>query len=385
MSISIVGLGNIGLPLSILIANQNIKVNGYDKNKYRLSEIKKLRRENFEKDIFTLLNKPIVKKNFSVSNNLEKNNTYIICVPTPIKYKKNKKVVDLYYLNQALKEIEKILEPNNLVIIESTVPMNTCLKIEKKLNKKIKIYVSHTPERAFPGKTIYEMIYNNRIIGSNSKNSLIKTKKIYKKFVKGKIINTDFEIAECSKLAENIYRDVNIALANELHGIFSASGLNSKKIFEIANNHPRVNIHNYGIGVGGHCIPVDPYFIKDFEKTKLIKFSRKINDTTTNKYINKITKIINTNKNKRIVLLGLTYKADTIDFRNSPALKIFKSLLNLKKVYAYDPFINNKIFKSNKLIDTKNISNKDLLIPLVKHEVIKKILLKRKKQIINLI
>lgn len=385
MKITIIGLGNIGLPLGLLIASNNIKVQGYDTNYQRINEIRELKKENFENDIYKLLKQKKVRNNMTISNKIEKSNIYMICVPTPIKYKNKKKIVDLIYINQAIKELGEILKHNDLIIVESTVPMDTCLKIQKKLNKKRKIYVSHTPERAFPGKTIFEMINNNRIIGSNSKYSIKKTKEIYKKFVKGKIIETNFEIAECSKLVENIYRDVNIALANELNLIFSKSGLDSRKIFQIANKHPRVNIHEHGIGVGGHCIPVDPYFLKNYNKSKLIKMARNINDMTTTTYINKIKKIINNNKSKRIILLGLTYKPDTIDFRNSPALKIFKSLKNFNKIYAYDPFINNQILKSNKLLNIQSFKNNDLLIPLVKHQVLKKLLFKRKKQIIDLL
>ena len=290
---------------------------------------------------------------------------YIICVPTPIKKKTNNQfVADLNYLNKAVKNVSKFLKKNDLLIIESTIPVKTCDNIIKKISKK-NIFIAHSPERAFPGNTIKEMIYNDRIIGSNTNSGLKGAIKIYKKFVKSEIIETDLETAEACKLVENSFRDVNIALSNELNFILSNNNLNVKKIFKLANMHPRVNLHNYGIGVGGY-----------------------INDATTARCIKKIKKIISSYDKQKIVLLGLTYKEDCNDIRNAPALKIFQSLVNkYVNIYACDPHfeINQNQSYRKKIISLAQIKNDDILIPLVEHKIFNKILLKKNNQVMSII
>ena len=386
--ISVIGLGAIGLPLSLLLSKGGQKIFGYDIDKTRIEKILKPKKSYFDSDIYNFLNNKNVKKNLILSNKLKKADVYIICVPTPIKKKTNNQfVADLNYLNKAVKNVSKFLKKNDLLIIESTIPVKTCGNIIKKISKK-NIFIAHSPERAFPGNTIKEMIYNDRIIGSNTNSGLKGAIKIYKKFVKSEIIETDLETAEACKLVENSFRDVNIALSNELNFILSNNNLNVKKIFKLANMHPRVNLHNYGIGVGGHCLPVDPYFLPDFYKSTILKNSRYINDATTARCIKKIKKIISSYNKQKIVLLGLTYKEDCNDIRNAPALKIFQSLVNkYVNIYACDPHfeINQNQSYRKKIISLAQIKNDDILIPLVKHKIFNKILLKKNNQVMSII
>lgn len=386
--ISVIGLGAIGLPLSLLLSKSGQKIFGYDIDKTRIEKILKPKKSYFDSDIYNVLNNKNVKKNLILSNELKKADVYIICVPTPIKKKTNNQfVADLDYLNKAVKNVSKFLKKNDLLIIESTIPVKTCDNIIKKISKK-NIFIAHSPERAFPGNTIKEMIYNDRIIGSNTDSGLKGAIKIYKKFVKSEIIETDLETAEACKLVENSFRDVNIALSNELNFILSNNNLNVKKIFKLANMHPRVNLHNYGIGVGGHCLPVDPYFLPDFYKSTILKSSRYINDATTARCIKKIKKIISSYDKQKIVLLGLTYKEDCNDIRNAPALKIFQSLVNkYVNIYACDPHfeINQNQSYRKKIISLAQIKNDDILIPLVKHKIFNKILLKKNNQVMSII
>ena len=386
--ISVIGLGAIGLPLSLLLSKGGQKIFGYDIDKTRIEKILKPKKSYFDSDIYNVLNNKNVKKNLILSNELKKADVYIICVPTPIKKKTNNQfVADLNYLNKAVKNVSKFLKKNDLLIIESTIPVKTCGNIIKKISKK-NIFIAHSPERAFPGNTIKEMIYNDRIIGSNTNSGLKGAIKIYKKFVKSEIIETDLETAEACKLVENSFRDVNIALSNELNFILSNNNLNVKKIFKLANMHPRVNLHNYGIGVGGHCLPVDPYFLPDFYKSTILKNSRYINDATTARCIKKIKKIISSYNKQKIVLLGLTYKEDCNDIRNAPALKIFQSLVNkYVNIYACDPHfeINQNQPYRKKIISLAQLKNDDILIPLVQHKIFNKILSKKNNQVMSII
>ena len=385
--ISIIGLGTIGLPLSLLLSKNNQSVYGYDLDKNRIKKILKPKKEFFDSDIFKTLKNKNVKKNFIITNELKKADVYIVCVPTPIKKKNNKFIADLKYLDNAINAVSVLLKRNDLLIIESTIPVKTCFNIIQKINRK-NIFIAHSPERAFPGNTLSEMVYNDRIIGSNNKKGLNKAIKIYKKFVKSKIIKTDLETAEACKLVENSFRDVNIALSNELNFILSNNDLNVKKIFHLANMHPRVNLHNYGIGVGGHCLPVDPYFLPDFYKSTILKNSRFINDRITTRYIKKIKRIVIDNDKVRVILLGLTYKENCSDVRNAPALKIFLSLYEKhKNIYACDPLFDmsqNQLYRK-KLISLEQIRNNDILIPLVKHNIFDKILFKKNNSVINIL
>ncbi len=352
VSISVIGLGYIGLPFALLLNKNGYNVDGVDKNKHKIKELSNGKFRSGENEINKIYK--LVRKNKSINftTKLKSSNFYILCLPTPLK-KKFK--CDLSFLINATKQISKVIEAENTIIVESTVPIGTTSYLFSLMNKlrpdlKKKFNICFIPEKAIPGKTLYEMQNNYRIIGSNKKTFNI-VKKIYQKFSKNKIKNYEIEEAEASKLIENSFRDNQIAFSNYIDSEFKKINLDTKKIIEICNKHPRVNLLNPSIGVGGHCIPVDPYFLA-FKKNKknMILISRKINNERTHIVANKINKLIKIKKKENICLWGLGYKPGSTDLRDSPAIKIIKLLKN-KKFYISDPFF---ILLQK---DTKNFKN----------------------------
>ena len=376
-NITVIGMGFIGLPTALLLANSKTLINCIDIKKNKISELKKGNLFIKERDIKNLFDKK--KKFLRFSDKIIKSNTYIVCLPTPTKkidkffYKQ-----DLKIINKSFFQLEKILKKNDLVIIESTCPPKTALNFYQKNNKKIKFHVSTCPERAIPGSTIHEMTNNSRIIGSSSNLAYKKTRMIYDKFVKGKVYRTSLVEAELIKLYENTFRDVNIALSTELQKIAEKYNVNTKKVFQLSNLHPRVNFLKSGIGVGGHCIPVDPWFLIKRDKNSIIYNSRIINLKQEDKIFNKINKIIG--KKKNTLLFGVTYKENVDDIRNSPALNIIKKIRKVNtKVNIFDPINDN--FNN---INIKDLREKkfDLLVVFVNHDWLKKNSINYKKKII---
>lgn len=390
-SISIVGLGYIGLPLAVMLASKSFRVFGYDKDKELIENIKKQRIKIKEKDFLKKFKSRTVQKNFSVSKFLVKSDVYIIAVPTPFN-KKNLKP-EMSAINESISKISRILEPNNLIIIESTCPIGTTKSIEKKIYKrrrdlrKNSIQISYCPERILPGNTLKELINNDRVIGGINTKSSIVAKRIYKLFVKGRLNLTDSKTAEMCKLVENTYRDINIAYANELSMISSKLNINVWKLVKLANLHPRVNILRPGPGVGGHCIAVDPWFLVSQNKklTQLIYSARKVNDNKVKwvkkeiqKKINEIK--LNNKKNINISFFGATYKSNSEDLRESPSLRIIKSFLNKPKinVSVVEPNVEKKNLYDLNLCNIKTALRKSqLIIFLVNHNQFTNIILRK--------
>src|SRR6056300_231078 len=248
--ISILGLGYIGHPLAIVLADKSIHINGFDTNQKVLDDLQKLKIKIKEKDLIKKFKNTKVQKYLRVSNKLIKSNVYIVAVPTPFNKKKNKP--DISSVKKAINKIVHLLVSGNLVIIESTCPVGTTELVKKLIYKKRpdlkkdSINISYCPERILPGNTLKELINNNRIIGGINTNSSNYASKIYKIFVKGNIHITDSKTAAMSKLAENTYRDINIAYANELSMIAKKNGINVWELIKLTNLHPRVNILNPG-------------------------------------------------------------------------------------------------------------------------------------------
>ena len=362
-NISVIGMGYIGLPTALLVADKKTNVNCIDIDKNKILNLKNNKIFLKEKSIKALFNK---KKSFlHFSDKIIKADTYIICLPTPSKkISKFNYKEDLNILNKFLLKLEKVLKNGDLIIIESTCPPNTAKKYYRKIRKKINVHLSTCPERAIPGATIDEMTHNNRIIGASSKLAFNKTKKIYKKFVKGKIFEMSLIEAELVKLFENTYRDTNIALANEMDTICKNFGISSKKVIKHANLHPRVNIHKPGIGVGGHCLPVDPWFLLNKKKNhSLIFTSRAVNINKEDEIYSELSKNL---YNKKILIFGTTYKENSDDIRNSSSLNIIKKILKkFPKVKVFDPW--NKSY--NNILKSEVLKNKfDLLVIFVNHK-----------------
>ena len=386
-TISIIGLGYVGLPTALIVANAGYKVFGYDKDAEIITELNnhKLRiLENGFEDFF----KSVVKKNMiSFKNNLEKSDVYIIAVPTPI-YKD--KTPDLSYIDSACEEIIPLLKKNDTIILESTSPIGTTKNILQQIKSERKdlfnknqlpcFSLAYCPERVLPGNLVDEILNNDRIVGGINEESSKSIKKFYQSFTSGNVFDTNSQTAELVKLTENAFRDVNIAFANELSMLCENKDINVLDAIELANKHPRVNILNPGIGVGGHCIPVDPWFIVHSSKkySSLIKRSREINNEKTKWVLEKIIKIIDklfeSNKEIKIGILGITYKPNINDIRESPSYKI---ALLLKEKYnslsVSDEYVYPKPKELNCISKDRLIVESDIIFILTKHTEYKNI------------
>lgn len=371
----VIGTGYVGLPAAILLARAGHKVVGVDIDKNVVKAINNGILHIKEKELDEIFSEENVKKNLKSQETPCKGDIFIISVPTPLD--KRKKVADLSALKIAIKSIIPFLEKNNLIIIESTIPPLTCREIvkpniEKNTNFKVNkdIYIAHCPERILPGKVFYEIVHNGRIIGGMNRKASDIAKDLYSSFVKGNLYITDDVTAEFSKLIENTYRDVNIALANEIDQVSKTLKINSWEVINLANKHPRVNILQPGIGVGGHCIPIDPWFIKevDPDNTSLIFTARKINQERTNIIARNIRVLLKDIKNPKITIIGITYKPNTYDTRESPSLEIIDILKSEGyDLDVYDPYVEEYEYKN--IIDISK--NKDCFIVLVEHDKVK--------------
>jgi len=379
--ICVVGLGYIGLPTAAILANKGFEVIGYDINEKVVEKINKGKVHISEPDLDAFVKAAVFSGKLKAYTNPCRADIFMICVPTPLTENKEP---DLKCIFKAAEDISPYLKKNDLIILESTVPVGTTEKFAElifKLRKDLinKIYISYAPERVLPGQIIRELIENDRIIGGIDEPSTNKNKNFYENFVKGKVLTTDCRTAEFTKLVENAYRDINIAFANELSIICDKLKINVKELITLANHHPRVNILSPGIGVGGHCIAIDPYFIVYMDKkdSKLIKTARKINNYKTIWVIKKIEEVIknfikNYNRKPIIGCLGVTYKPDVDDIRESPALKIIEKLTKKYEVVYYDPYVQNlkhvKFWNFEKIL-----KNTDIIIKLVAHSFFEKI------------
>lgn len=328
--VCVVGMGYIGLPCAILLAQNGCKVYGYDIDDKKVQQIKdgEVRLEGELQDIFEM---DPVQRNLEVISNLKSADIFIIAVPTPIEPRK--KTADLTALRSAVTEVANHLKEGDLLIIESTVPPGTMRNVvipilERRGINISQIFLAHCPERLLPGNIVYEIVNNNRIIGGYTIESANFAADLYRLFVKGNINLTDDITAEMCKLMENTYRDVNIALANELNDVCMAFNIDVKTAIELANLHPRVNLLSPGIGVGGHCLPIDPWFIHEVSpyNSTLINAARHINDERPGKVAAQIRQYISGNLSQKFLLLGKTYKPETTDIRESPAMEIYRIL-----------------------------------------------------------
>lgn len=361
-TICVIGLGYIGLPMALLLSKKN-RVVGYDTDITKITNLKKGICPFKEKKVKSLYQSSY--KNILFVNEIIISDVYIICVPTPvIKINKFNYKDDLRIFYNVISILKSKIKKNDTIIIESTCPPGTADKISKMSNfKNIDIVVC--PEKAIPGMTIEEMTSNDRVIGVESNKAFNKVRNLYNTFNSGEKIKAKFAEAELSKLFENTFRDVNIALANEFDEISNKFKSNYKTIRSISNLHPRVNLHESSIGVGGHCIPVDPWFLGQINSDSIIYNSRKKNIKKEDITFRRISHTIQINKIKKLLLFGITYKPNTDDLRNSPAKKIADKILKKysKKldVTIFDPFIHSL---SSNLIKKKY----DLMIILVKHD-----------------
>lgn len=385
--IGIFGLGHIGLPTAAILANNNIHVLGADVNENTVNNINQ-GICNFEEPGLNSLVKDAVKNNYlSATTDLEYvANTcdiIIVIVPTPIF--ENKKA-DLTYVISACESIKKGLKKGNLVIIESTVPPETGINVIKPLLEESGLicgedfYLSYSPERALPNNTIYEMTHNARIIGGFNEKSADLTAQLYSYITQGEIIKVkNITSAEMVKLMENTYRDVNIALSNELAKICEKINVNANEVINAANYHPRVNLHTPGPGVGGHCIPIDPYFLIEIaekygETAKLISDSRLINDSMPDHVLNILSKF--NDGISTVSILGIAYKGNVDDVRETPSKKLIELLIkNGYRVVANDPIVKKEVIETFNVdsVSYEDSLKSDCIIIMTDHDMYKEL------------
>jgi len=384
-----IGLGYIGLPTAAVFAKYGIKVKGVDINQYAVDTINQGKIHIEEPGLEALVKSAVEKNLLKAYTTPQKADAFIMAVPTPFKGENHEPNLD--YIESATKSLAKVLEKGNLVILESTSPVGTTEKMAEWLaeerpdltfpqqdGENSDIRITHCPERILPGQMIRELIENDRIIGGMTDKCSAYATALYKTFVKGECTVTTARIAEMSKLTENAFRDVNIAFANELSLLCDKMGISVWELIEMANKHPRVNILQPGCGVGGHCIAVDPWFIVNAfpNDAHLIKTAREVNDGKPLYVIRKIKELVKNIKNPTIACLGLTFKPDIDDLRESPALEITKILSDNVEfnILAVEPNIKElpDVLANRKnvgLVSLKStFKSADVIVTLVKHK-----------------
>jgi len=376
MKLTVLGLGYIGLPTAVMFAKHGVQVHGVDVNKQVVEMLNRKELHIEEPGLPEMLAEVIDNGRLTVSTETKEADAFIISVPTPINADRS---ANLDYVRSATEMILPVVKKGDLVILESTVPPKTIENIMMPVLEKTgfvfgeELFISHSPERVLPGKLFEELVSNDRIVGGINEKSSQMTVDLYKHFVKGEIHVTDSTTAEMVKLMENTYRDINIAYANELARIAEKLDFNVWEAIDLANCHPRVNIHKPGPGVGGHCIAVDPYFIIEQapEEAKLITLAREINTSTPEAVVNLAVNAVKEINNPTISVFGLAFKGNIDDMRESPSVEIVEMLeekgFHLK---VYDPYVKGEYnHKANTVEEA--LENSDLMFVLTDHNVFK--------------
>ena len=378
MKVCVIGLGYIGLPTAAMFANAGHEVLGVDKKPQIVDALNRGEIIIEENGLAEFIKAVVDKGHLRAALDPETSDAYIISVPTPITEDKK---ADMRFVESATRSVVPLLKKGDLVILESTSPVGTVDSLmmpileESGLKAGVDFGLGHSPERVIPGKILYELVHNSRIAGGIDKESARRIADLYKSFVEGEIYQTDARTAEMCKLSENTFRDVNIAFANELAKICEEQGINVWELIEICNKHPRVNIHQPGPGVGGHCIAVDPWFIVEKEPglAQIIRKSRETNDSMPGYVAKRAEDILAGIADPKVCILGATYKPDVDDMRESPTLQLLESqerhLATGLKVY--DPYITTDVV-SNQYHDLDEFLNAiDFVVIMVKHNEIK--------------
>ncbi|MFN5516612.1 MAG: UDP-N-acetyl-D-mannosamine dehydrogenase [Cyanobacteriota bacterium] len=381
MKVCVVGLGYVGLPTASLLASKGFSVHGVDVSENIIETLRKGKVHIVEPELDILVKSAVNSGNLTVDLEPISADVFIVAVPTPFK---DHYVPDISFVEAATRKIAPYVQSQNLIILESTSPVGTTEVIEKWMRElrpelwdKNCVYIAHCPERVLPGQIIKELVTNDRIVGGIDPTSAKMAADFYRRFVSGEILETDARTAELAKLTENACRDVNIAFANELSLICDRLHINVWELIELANRHPRINILQPGPGVGGHCIAVDPWFIVDSapEEAKLIRTAREVNDHKPFYVVNKIKSKAERLKEPVIACLGLSFKANIDDIRQSPAIQIVEHLAEDKvgKLMVVEPYLQ-ELPKSLSVLDgieftdlETAISQSDIVALLVDH------------------
>jgi UDP-N-acetyl-D-mannosaminuronic acid dehydrogenase len=388
--VSVIGLGYIGLPTAAVIASRGVEVLGVDVSEHAVNTINQGKVHIVEPDLDMLVQAAVTTGKLKAALSPEPADAFMIAVPTPFKENKSP---DLSYIKSALETIAPVLARGNLIVLESTSPVGTTEQISEWLaelrpdlklphtdGEQADLFIAHCPERVLPGRVLQELVSNDRIIGGITPRCAERAIELYQLFVRGECLRTTARTAEMAKLTENAFRDVNIAFANELSIICDRLKINVWELIKLANRHPRVNILSPGPGVGGHCIAVDPWFIVDSapEQAQIIRKAREINDNKPLYVIEKIRQAADQFKKPVIACLGLAFKADIDDLRESPALDIARQLLteNIGEILLVEPNIKKlpaKLANYNAELTTLNqaLEKANILVVLVDHKQFK--------------
>jgi len=390
-TISVIGLGYIGLPTAALIASRGVNVIGVEVNQEAVDIINQGKVHIVEPDLDIVVKSVVQTGNLKATTKPEPADAFMIAVPTP--FKENHQP-DLSYIESAAKAIAPVLEKGNLVVLESTSPVGATEKLAAWLaearpdlgfplngEENSDIHVAYCPERVLPGYVLQELVSNDRVVGGLTQSCAEKAVELYEVFVKGDCLVTNARTAEMAKLTENSFRDVNIAFANELSIICETLHINVWELIKLSNRHPRVNILNPGPGVGGHCIAVDPWFIvsSDPENAKIIRTAREVNDGKPHHVVDKVKKAADRFKSPVIACLGLSFKADIDDLRESPAVEIVEELANsnIGNILVVEPNVETlpKSLESGmtKVELSDALDKADILLLLVDHKEFKKV------------
>ncbi|QKG92036.1 nucleotide sugar dehydrogenase [Halorubrum salinarum] len=369
----IIGTGFVGLPLAIMLASKGKTVHGIDIDKNVVKAINDGTLNVNEKELNSRLKEDTVQENLVGQTEPTSGDAFVISVPTPLT--EPNKSPDMSHVEAAVDSILPYLEEGDLVNVESTIPPLTCGNhIVPQLERAgydpgDDIQLAHSPERILPGNVFEEIVTNDRIIGGIDRASAERAAKLYEPFLEAEIYYTDLVSAELCKLMENTYRDVNVALANEFALIGDQMDVNPDDIIELANKHPRVDLLRPGIGVGGHCLPVDPWFLNevDPEHTNLITTARRINDMMPEITAKKIRRAVADHVDPKIIALGAAYKPNNYDQRNSPANEVVEELcLDGYRVTHYDRHIDGMGYDD--LQATIASESADVVVQLVPHD-----------------
>ena len=352
--VCVLGLGQVGLPTALSFLQAGYKVIGYDTDEKLIKSLKRGVTSIPEKNFASILGRYVHSKSLTLSASakvLASVDIIIVCVPTPLN--KSGSSADLRYLKSAIAQVAEYLINLKLIVIESTIPPNTMrdyviTRLENLSNAKAgsDFLVCFCPERISPGNALQDFMHNDRIIGANDELSYRASHALFKNVTKGNILRSDTTAAEISKLAENSYRDINIAFANELAIICEKSNTDVEDVIRLANTHPRVHIHKSGPGVGGPCLPKDPYLLimgKHFERS-IVKTARQINDSMPYHVVDILMKTLRSHKKSKgklsVAVLGVSYKSDVNDSRNSPTKSIVMALKNegFRDITLHDPY-----------------------------------------------
>jgi UDP-N-acetyl-D-mannosaminuronic acid dehydrogenase len=376
-SICVIGLGYIGLPTASLLGTKGFDVLGVDVSEKVVNTINEGKIHIVEPDLDILVKSSVNAGNLKASLTPRESDVFVLAVPTPFK---DNHEPDLHYIEEATRAICPYVKPGNLVILESTSPVGTTdttvarILREHGHDTEKDVFVAHCPERVLPGRILVELVENDRIVGGINPQSTNCAAEFYRSFVRGEVLETNAVTAELTKLTENAFRDVNIAFANEMSLICDRLGVNIWDLIRLANRHPRVNILQPGPGVGGHCIAVDPWFIiaSDRDNSGLLQAARRVNDYKPNWVIEKVREKAAKFKHPTIACLGLAFKADVDDLRESPAVKIVNEL---RKQELGDIVVCEPNVKSHPEYDLLSLdealSSADIVLLLVDHREFK--------------